>query len=659
MCTVILTMVSSLQYSKNGVIESPLSPYQESNDVQELTSVAEIDMQTGDEILNRPFEEFNNMSLIQRANLDQKDWLAWSEAPSSNPDESWMFTGTSNATRNAIISTAAHLTQEVIYPKSFAQNDDDEEDVAAAYVMDNALEYNCRRDDYEQTFLYGVISGLVNPVSYFKVEYARDFQEVTFGTSASFTKKKVIDDVYSGFQHSLLPLDEVLLGNPYVFEMQKQPFVIHRRRITYAEAKARWGEHPNWVHVRPGQYSKLNAADGLFYDVDDIADGLVTVETYKYRTRDMEFTRINGIYVSNPNVDYLPIGHRDNKNRPKYNIVKYGAEPIDAMRFAFYKSLASKLSNDKELVDRMRQNAVDASTFSTFPSIFTMGAGKMDKSVFIPATTVDLDKDAKVQPVTGVANPSFAYDAADRAQKDMNMASLDPQLSGSGGSTETARGRILLQRNAITNLGVIGQMIARGMIVPIGELMADNIIRYQTVGEVQQLSGGALGMKYQTLVLNNKIISGEKKSVVIRFTDRWAGRKMTDEEKERLEVDLFDEAGDNREIFEVNPALWARRQFLIIIDPGVLKPKNETAEANSKLAIYDRAINNPLIANDPEKMAEVTRDLLFEPTLKGEAAKYLPKDTKRALRGVLPEVAVPTGGSPPAVEEGLLLSEIA
>lgn len=648
--------IPSLQYSKDGTIESPLSPYQESADVQEMMAVAEIDLQTGDEILSRPFEEFNNMSLIQRANLDQKDWLAWSESPSADPDEAWMFTGTSNATRNAIISTAAHLTQQVIYPKSFAQNDDDEEDVAAAHVMDNVLEYNCRRDSYEETFLYATISGLVNPVSYFRVEYAQDFQEITVGTSSNFKKEKVIDDVYSGFQYSLLPLDEVLLGNAYVFEMQKQPFVIHRRRITYKEAEARWGEHPNFEHVRPGIYSRLNSADGLFYDVDDIPDGLVVVETYSYRNRDSEFDRINGLYMSNPNVDYLPMRHRDNKNKPKYNIVKYGAEPIDSKRFAFFKSLASKLSNDKELVDRMRQNAVDASTFSTFPSIFTMGAGKLDKSVFIPATTVEIGKDAKVQPATGVANPSFAYEAARNAELDMNKASVGPQSSGIGAGPQKTRGEAeLLQRNAITNLGIIGQMLVNGMIRPIGELMVDDIVRYQTVGETLELSGGALGTKYQTLLLNDKVVNGEKKSVEIRFTDRWAGRNVSKEEKEEMEVKLFEETGGSREIFEVNPAQWSRLKFLIVIDSGILKPKSEEQDVNSKIAIYDRAIINPLIANDPEKLADVTRDLLFEPTLKGESAKYIPTDTKNALRGVLPEVV----GKPPEVErDALALSEV-
>ena len=165
-------MVPSLAFGKTGKIENPVSTYQPKDKIKTLLSVGVLDIQSGDEVLNRPFNEFNDMSLIQRANLDQKDWLAWSESPSANPDESWMFTGTSAITRNKIISTAAHLTKQVIYPRVFSQNEEDEMDEAAAYVMELAVEYNCRRNNYPQTFLYGVLAGLVNPVAYFQVDYA-------------------------------------------------------------------------------------------------------------------------------------------------------------------------------------------------------------------------------------------------------------------------------------------------------------------------------------------------------------------------------------------------------------------------------------------------------------------------------------------------------
>jgi hypothetical protein len=623
----------------NGKNESPLSLYQPSNEVQDLHMEAQRDLEHGDAILTRPFREFNNLSLTQRMSLDQKDWLSWSPEPSSDPDQAWMFTGTSNVTRNNIISLAAHMAEKIIFPSVTAQNNEQQEDKDAAYVARGLLEYNFRQSDYQQTFLFAVISGMVNPVTYYKADYCKAYMSILEGTNSNYTRKMVLDDALSGFQHYLLPADEVLISNPYSFDLHRQKVLIHRRRVSYHEAKQLHGNHPNFAYVTPGLMVTINATDSLFYNVrDPIADNLVEICTYKYRSIDLEFDEVNRIYMGNMNTSFNPFKHRTNKNKPAYNIAKFGSEPIDAKRFWAYKSIASKLSNDKELVDRMRQNFVDASTISTYRPAVTSGAGKMDAGVLKPATVTDISKDAKIT-FLDAANAAPAFNAMKAAESDIDDAANPSYFGGpSGKGRKTALEVQMQQKNALTNLKVLGIMIG-SMTKDIGEIVLHDSLRFQTIGEIGEIVNGLPELKYKSYNIP-KVKGGKHVTDKIVFTDAYAGRAMTDEEKDMAAVALVEKHGEDAHVWEVNPDIFIGLDFLINYEPDELMPQNSAFVADRKMEIYDKAINNPLYINNPDKLADITRDFLFEPAVHGEASKYIPDSTKKVVDGIVP------GGAP-------------
>ncbi len=576
-------------------------------------------------------------------NRDQRAWLSWSNPPFKGEDD-WRWTGMRPITRNKVISTAAHLTSQLLFPNIFAQNEFDQEDREAANVMRELVEYNIRRSNYETCFLYGVISGLVNPVSYWKVDYVKGWQEMW----QDGKKEKVVDDMFSGFQNALIPTEEVLIGNAYQFDLQKQDWIIHKRRISYGEAEARYGDHSNFKHVKPGVHA-LVGEDNLFYDVEDINDDLVEEVCYKSRRNDEEIYFINSIYVGNNNPEYNPMYHRNNQNKPRYNMVKYGAEPIDAMRFFFYKSLVAKMSNDQEAVDREWQMYFDAGFLATFPPTVTMGAGKIDKSVISPATTTDLPLNAKIEPLN-IANPTAALQALREAERSVVESSMDNIGQGIEGQKKTARESILLQQNMQTNLGIMGKMIG-SLVKGVGELMVDDIIRYQTIAEASEITGKEA---YKSFLLDGKVKGGRQVTSQIRFTDRLLGMEMSDEDKRKANIKLYEESGDGREIFDVNPEAFAKMQYLITIDADAMLQRNDAFERAMKLEIYDRAIASPLIQSDPEAMNKITRDFLLEPLMKGEASKYLPEISTVAMPLIpnMPSTKAGTGLTKRAVAGG-------
>ena len=626
-------MVGELTYGSDKKLNSPLSAYQPSNEVKVLTQTVKRAYQDGEIILNTPYKEFNNMSLLERMSEDQRAWLSWTPEPFTGEDD-WRWNGVRPITRNRVISTAAHLTAQLIIPQVFAQNDFDEEDRSAAYVMRDLVEYNIKRSNYETAFLFGVISGLVNPISYMKIEYCQGLQEIW----NEGNKEKVIDDIFSGFQSSLLSPDDVLFPNMYQYDWQKQDWIIEKRgHISMGEAEAKYGTHENFKFVQAGTKHIIHD-DGNFYQVTDVNGDLVEEVVYKCRRKDLEVYFVGGIYMGNNNVEYNPFIHRTNKNKPKYDTVKFGYEPIDAMRFAGYKSLVAKMSNDQEAADRQWQMYFDASFLSTFPPTISMGAGKIDKSVIAPATNTELGKDAKISPLN-IANPGIALSALQEAERSINDTSQDPQMQGvQEGAQKTARESILLQQNAKTNMGIAAKMIGV-MVKQAGELMVDDIIRYQTIGELSEISGKTT---YKTFLVDGKVKGGENKTSYIKFTDRFAGKKMSKEQKDMEEYKLMGDAR-GKEIYEVNPYPFSRMQYLISIDAERMLERNDAFERAFKLETYDRAIGNPLVQADIEAQQKITRDFLFEPLMGGEASKYLPNLAKVA-NSLVPQENKKVGG---------------
>ena len=639
-------MTGELSIDPHGKVANSLSAYQPPQGEADLCLMVKKAYEHGENIQNTPYREFNNKSLIERMNEDQRAWLSWSPEPYEGEDD-WRWNGIRPITRNKVIATAAHLTAQLLVPQVFAQNENDEEDRATANVMRDLIEYNIKRSNYETAFLFGVIGALVNPVSYFSVDYARGYQEIW----QDGKREQVIDDMFSGFQNSLIPPEDILIENPYQFEIQKQDWIIHKKGyISMGEAEALYGEYENFQYVQPGIKRIIND-DGKFYDVVDVNDSMVEYVCYKNRRKDMEIHRLGGVYMGNPNTEYNPFVHRTNRNKPRYNLAKFGYEPVDTMRFYFYKSLVAKMSNDQEAADREWQMYFDSSFLATFPPVITTGAGKIDRSVVVPATVTDMAKDSTINPIQ-ISQPNVALQALREAERSITETSMDSQLSGQEGDVEKTRGEsVLLQQNAETNLGLAAKMISSA-VSQIGDLMVDDIIRYQSIAEMSEITGKET---YKTFLVNGKVKGGKDKTSYIRFTDRFAGQEMSDEEKEMEEYKLLEEAGDDREIYEVNPYLFSRMQYLITIDAERMLQRNDAFERAFKLETYDRAIMNPLVQADPEAQLKITRDFLMEPLMKGEASKYLP-NIQRVAQALVPQEQAGAGGAQKPMSERVMQS---
>jgi hypothetical protein len=610
---------------------SKVSKYQPPKEVGDFTSFVKQDYKTGQNILTDTYEEFDGNSILSEMNENQKAFNTYITDENLDPDEKWRWQGRRPIVRNKIIGMAAQLTANILYPNIFPQNNSDEEDKLSALIMKDLIKWNIDNSDYERSFVFGVIAGLVNPATILKAEYSEALQTIKVkNKNGSISKKEVIDEVLSGFNTNVIPVDEFLITNVYEFDLQKQKAIIRRRFIEFDEAEALHGHHENFKFVTPGVKVLYVEEEGQFYDIkDDELDTLVEEVTYYNRREDTEVVFVNGIYLGDSNVEANLIKHRDNKNKPKYPFVKGIHEMVDEGKFFYGKSAVAKIKGDEELLNKMWGLTMDGSYLDVMKPILISNTNEeIDKSVMFPASVTLLEADARITPLTTGSNLNSGYRAIGEIEKSITESSQSEIRSGvEAGGQQTAFEISRLEKNAIINQGLSIGMIAR-MIEEFGDLMIDIILMHQTVGQTEEILGGGTKTKFRTFLLQNEPERGKKITKKIMFTDELMGRPMTDEQFKDEQFKIFDDEGgingDTR-LFKINPYRFSDMSFKAKVSADSLVKESDALSKALKLEGYDRMITNPFVEGE-----EISRDFLVEVFAEGDSEKYM-KKTQQVL----------------------------
>ena len=636
-------MIVNLQLSKDKqgkILEQP-SDYQPSKDIRERTLQVIQDYTDAWAIRNRPFEEFNNLSLVDRINLDRTSYNQYIFGDARDAADAWKSRAFRPIVRNKIITIAAHITASVIYPKIYAQNDNDMEDQDAAMVMRDLIEWANDQADYDKNFIEAVVNALVDPISIIHTEYAQKFREIKeyihenedeymeedevelesdVKTKKKWKIKKILDELYSGFQDCIVLPDEFFIGNPYEPEVQKQPFIIWRKVIDYATAKAKYGDNPIFRdYVKPGMQFLYSDDQEMFYEVydEDLQDRMVEEVIYYNREADLQLTFVNGILLDD--VD-TPNPRKDKR----YPFATSGYERFNS-RFFYFKSLAFKLGPDEEVVNTLYRMIIDGTYLQIMPPSVVFGNEEISSDVIAPGVVTTISNDtpnASWQTLATNNNLTAGLTMLQKVESSIDESSADALQTGQAvNGSQTAFEISRLEQNARVMLGLFGKMIGF-MVRDLGVLRVGDILQFMTVGEVMELETGAGKLRFKNFVLPDKTIDGKKKSRVIRF-DGELPDEMTEEEIEEMSMEIKKEQyklGDNAQICLVNPSIFRKIKYKIRIIPEALFPKSDALKKALNLEGYALAMNNPLTNKEA-----ITRDMLlssFDQT-KDDPDKYL------------------------------------
>lgn len=594
---------------------SEISAYQPSPDVIALTKKVKDDYAQGTEILNRPWPELNDRSIIDDQNRGQMMFNAFVDTSVEDPNEAWKWRGTRSMARNKGIAMHANLTANYLIPLFLAQNEDDEVDRDFSEVMRDIIEWMTlpTNSNYQSSFLQIVFGALTNPVTYLGAEYCEVYQTIKEKTkSGKYTKKEVLDEVLSGFNAPIYSASQILITNAYERNIQKQRSIIKRRFVEKSELEAKYGDHPNWGFVQHGIRSIYNQDDDLFYDIKDDENFNLTIvseETYLNRRDDIEVCFVNGIYMGDEDVEANPIKHRDNRNAPKYNVVPFGYHHIGE-HFFYYKSMMNSLGWDNALYDTMSEIVMNRAMLELEMPVAVSGSDEIDSDIMFPNSVVTLeDKDAKIVPLLPNSNMVGGFNALRETEKSINDGSTNEVISGQlPDANQKAYNVAQAQANGRKLISAVGKSIAAS-VIQLGDLMKDIALNNITPPKVEELVGGGMKLKYKKFLLQGKKSAGKSLDRMITFDPDLIGKDMTPEEQKYASVGLLEETGypnNTNSLIKVNPELFAKFKYLTKCDVEEMFAKNDEYWQPILSALSVQLATNPYV--DQEAL---TRKLMY------------------------------------------------
>ena len=170
--------------------------------------------------------------------------------------------------------------------------------VMHAFLIENHL----RKAKYEIKYLFMILSALVNPAVFVGVEYVEAIQRVKQRMADGTVRVvQAVDEILSGLNISIIPVDELLIGDYYsgTGQIQRQPAVLRVRRISWDDARAMY----------EGKYFDENGQD-LFKFVQAGRTRIVVATQENQTLFDIDWTEADPNFVPGGDCLLSPRGYR-------------------------------------------------------------------------------------------------------------------------------------------------------------------------------------------------------------------------------------------------------------------------------------------------------------------------------------------------------------
>lgn len=621
--------IKSRSYEDGSIIVSPFQP--DKDEMDERAMIVH-HFSLGYVTAQKPRPEFNDLALVNRATVDKMNFNIY--LPNDgDPNEadivnSWRAIVARPTIRNKATSICAHATAELAFPKVFAYNDQSQSQEDAADVMKYLIEWSADQSGYESTALKATMTAMFSPASIVHTQYQKVMRKVKLPKDGGGWEVKEIEDKeLSGYQDTPVTVDELFIENPFQENIQLQGWLIWRRVLSFSVAETKYGVCDNFQHVTPGMHLIYNDPNQTFYQVYDTNLTTELVEEVQYWNRNLDIYQVlvNGVPM-------YPVGNPNPRQDKQFPFIKFGYERIDEGRFFWYKSLASKLKQDSELIDSAYAAYIDGANLAAWPATVSTGSEVIGADAVIPGAVTTLSSpDAKITTISPTANLNPLAQAMSMIDTDINQSSQEPNLAGSDtqGANPTAYQISQQGKNAAIVLGLFGRMIAE-FVRQYGALRMGDILQYMTVVDTTKITDNP-GLVYRNFLHTPKVAGSKAKR--LKFDPDLPTTPITQKQKLKLSFDTLEQEDDKEDLFGINPEFFRNLEYQIRVEADAKNPLTEELKRAFKLEIYDRAIANPLVQQNPEAAEKVFKEFLLGayPDVITDVDEFLPSNPMQGM----------------------------
>lgn len=615
---------------KDNILDT-LSTYSPNDRVKDRLAEIRQMLVQADRVRHYPYREFGYIDLETKINNQQSRFINLIEPiDETDPSTTWRANTIRPLTRNKVVEVASYVTANIMYPRVVAQNKLDDVDKAHSDLMEDAMQWANEQSGYDQQIGYAVLGMLVFPGTIMQegyVDYKRDFKIIK--EDGTFDIKKMTDAVYSGYQCEVRALDEIYFGDAYAGKnIQKQPFIVDRRIISYADATIKYGENQDFKdYVRPG-VRIFSDSSNTFYSQQEMSfnDNMVEELTIYSRVSDLELRIVNGVLMDDPD---RPI-QREDKLYP-FAMSGYGL--YDSGQFVYWMSMVDDLSPDQDAADMLINYILDGTYLQMMPATALYGDDVIDRSIMVPGMTTSLAAGSKIESISPQGNIGLGMNVLQGIENNASQSSKQNVSQQDMTAYQTSR----IEEEIKTKLGGFGKNLAY-LVVQFGNLRLPTIVEHMTMPQLGKIADPNTALKYTTMLVKKR---GETNSKQIELSDSIPYGENETDKVMKMSLDLLKrQTGSGKTITQVNPEAIRDLKFTCHINADTMFKRSEEGERAFALEFYDRGILNPMF--NQESLAGVLVNE-FKP---GQEDKFVnkPQPQAPAMAGGVPGKPIQGGG---------------